>query len=1402
MSNSTFSRLKVLQAQETVSAAKRIQDTPIVADAAGLAASGPVLLTGDSLFAADSLESPVFVPYDDPFAVPPISMQGFDEAWLPGGSRHDPANAEANQSYLEKSAALPAGISGLVTDVADGWVSSAPDIYELEHENGLLVYDASGAEPMLSFALTGPVNHDAGEGRNTGELSIPLTVLDSEGNPHETTLSLAVQDDIPVVEFAQDSLTVTPGESIDCDLALYAGADGLDSLLESAMGMRAWLDGKELANVPLDFDGENQVLDTDGTLLGTVVYTYSQAGGDFPNMMIFTPEPGLAEGTVIRLGFFMNDADADLVEAAVDITIGASSKAPIEIAADAVLDESYLPGGSNYDPDDFETGEERLTCTVTLPAEVVGIGIEADGWEEVASGVYTLEHENGTLIYTEATNELGFELTSAISHPEEQGANQTPLSIAFTVMDDDGEPREAVFVLPVRDDTPLVNLDQDLDIKAGEEKEFAFGIAYGADGASDTVDDRLTVSCSAGEVTLDITYGVEQDIVIAGTKYATIRFDGDSGKVSFKSEADVEESFSLVLSVTDMDGDRVQDDMTITVAGSGLPVEELDPISFGSMIFDESWLEGGSSYDAGNPDAGLEYLEKTISLPGGVKEIVTDEWAELETDVYELEYGSGVLVYNRQEATLSYRLVYAHTHPEPGIDDDLVAIPIQVVDTNDNVQEIDIELTVRDDTPTLELGPDGSMTSGTEEGFTFTFDYGADGRGLLSGQTLEVSCSKGAVSMQLLEGTAQDVIINGEKYATVLFDQPSGEFYVQAASGVEDTFTFTLAVTDSDGDVITDSVSIEVKPAAAVAHIVVDEADLPAGSAPFSDTAVSTYALAESGVLAGATSVTWEQPAEACYADPDSSGSYRVVSWQQSGNSLIGSVDGDMVIEVEAVFAGGVFSGNIKTSLFAPFRHDAEDTLALDGITLVQHNGTDSLAASVAVTVLDDAPLRGHQDANPILDIDPSYSESGNILGNISGADHTWLEAVEYGGLVYQVSPGGTRIDLGDASLILYQDGGYRLDSGAPGRDSLKTINLTFRDADGDIFNTEASVFIHGSGNARAFDNVAAPGEQGNLFADPSPDGLVDSYAADDRIYRVKYRDLEFSLDRGETVIYTPDGRLEIDVTGNYTFIANNAAASVAQDFTYYYLDDNGDKIGADLHIRSADMTSSGNASGEAISNTGNANDYLIQAGAGDDSIQGGYGRDVIYGGDGDDEVRAGSGNDTIQSGAGHDLVYGEDGRDLIDGGAGNDTLDGGNGNDTIYGGSGNDVIYGGSGHDIIYGGSGINFIDGGEGQDTFAFNSESVGGKDVIYFFNPGRGDMLRFDDLLDTRLEDFSLDTDNRSISFAINHAGDMPDKIVELRFSDADKGFETVAGSYLDASADVQEALLASYIQQLTA
>jgi uncharacterized delta-60 repeat protein len=165
----------------------------------------------------------------------------------------------------------------------------------------------------------------------------------------------------------------------------------------------------------------------------------------------------------------------------------------------------------------------------------------------------------------------------------------------------------------------------------------------------------------------------------------------------------------------------------------------------------------------------------------------------------------------------------------------------------------------------------------------------------------------------------------------------------------------------------------------------------------------------------------------------------------------------------------------------------------------------------------------------------------------------------------------------------------------------------------------------------------------------------------------------------------------------------------------------------------------------------GNSQDNFLQGAGGNDLLQGGAGADVLSGDDGNDTLDGGAGADRMEGGYGDDLYIVDDSGDKIQDFGGVDTvrssatsfwmgdgvenlvLEGGAlegiGNwldNKIVGSAGDNMLYGEEGNDVLEGGAGNDQLRGGTGADRFVIGADSEGGRDIVFDFKAGEGDVI----------------------------------------------------------------------------
>lgn len=193
-----------------------------------------------------------------------------------------------------------------------------------------------------------------------------------------------------------------------------------------------------------------------------------------------------------------------------------------------------------------------------------------------------------------------------------------------------------------------------------------------------------------------------------------------------------------------------------------------------------------------------------------------------------------------------------------------------------------------------------------------------------------------------------------------------------------------------------------------------------------------------------------------------------------------------------------------------------------------------------------------------------------------------------------------------------------------------------------------------------------------------------------------------------------------------------------------------------------------GTLQGEEIDESGELENYYINAGGGNDTVIGGLGNDFLVGGAGDDELTGNEGNDSFIGGGGNDVIDGGIGADSLDGGDGNDSLVGGDGNDTLLGGAGNDTLVGGlgvldsldggDGDDVITDADGVRLVRGGAGNDTISvtFTAQNPGVSSTILQGGDGDDQVTLTFNNVNPRTAALNFSTDNEASGGNVGQGG----------------------------------------------
>ena len=536
-----------------------------------------------------------------------------------------------------------------------------------------------------------------------------------------------------------------------------------------------------------------------------------------------------------------------------------------------------------------------------------------------------------------------------------------------------------------------------------------------------------------------------------------------------------------------------------------------------------------------------------------------------------------------------------------------------------------------------------------------------------------------------------------------------------------DSFTYT--VTDGNGNLVTETVSVTVDPPANAPPIVADDSGSTTGDVPV-----------DIDVLANDI----DPDGDPLTIDSTTDGANGVVTINPDGTVNYapdpGFVGDDTFTYTVSDNVGNSTTGTVTVSVDAPAPPPP------DGIV----TGSD-----MAETI--DLPYTGDPEGD-LVDANDA------ILGDV-GSNDDIIEALG-GDDIVRGRDGNDTIDGGEGDDSLRGDDGDDSLLGGEGDDTLRgdAGNNTLEGGAGDdslVGGPGADSILGGLGNDTAL------GGGGDDFIDTS-NPIVDPADPD-----FPLPDDGFGTTVPADTIPDDDRDLVAGGAGNDTIFTGDDADTITggagNDFIDGGLDDDdisgGDGNDEIVSGEGSDTVFGGDGADTIFGginapgvNIPDATDPELDNG--DDSLDGGAGADVIFGEDDNDTILGGTGNDTLDGGVDDDSIRGQDGDDSILGGDGDDILQGGNGNDILEGGDGDDTIEGRGDDDTIVGGAGADDMSGDTGQDTFIIGSAADGDGDNA----DGGSGGVDFDTLDLTGAGEFEItertvDPDGNSISGRIN-------------------------------------------------
>jgi hypothetical protein len=423
-----------------------------------------------------------------------------------------------------------------------------------------------------------------------------------------------------------------------------------------------------------------------------------------------------------------------------------------------------------------------------------------------------------------------------------------------------------------------------------------------------------------------------------------------------------------------------------------------------------------------------------------------------------------------------------------------------------------VNLSVIDDVPTMVVDGATSVVEGGSA-VTGTWDnanYGADGAESvvvqITGQAdTEVDLTSGAVtSIVLADGTGTlDVAADGTWSFTPAngLDQPVD-------------VTFTVEVTDNDGDVASDDHTIAITDGtdpldATPVTLTLDEDDLPDGSDTTPESLVTTQTLTFTAGSDGFTSIAFGPLAtfaDNLTADSDLTTAAGDITWDRvSDTQITGSVGGNVVVTLDLInIDTSAGTADVRMTLSGPFANtlgdDLETSLNLGSVNVVASEADgDSAIGQVNLSVIDDVPTMVVDGATSV--VEGGAAVTGTWDNANYGADGAESVVVQITGQA------DTEVDLtsGAVTSIVLADGTGTLDVAADGTWSFtpangldQTVNVTFTvevtDNDGDVASDDHTIAITPDNENPQADPVTTLSNQDSDGV--LPQGVIDAIEA------------------------------------------------------------------------------------------------------------------------------------------------------------------------------------------------------------------------------------------------------------------------------------------------------------------
>ncbi|MGY3956177.1 retention module-containing protein [Aeromonas salmonicida] len=1159
----------------------------------------------DGVDTVQSTLSITITPVDEPAELGGFQLEGGDltlsEVALADGSDSDTTALTQSGVFTFNAADGVQSLTlGDITLISNGLsITAFPQTITSSLGNQLVVtginYNpVTGAGSVsYSYTLTDNEEHPSGEGNNNLFEDFAVTLVDSDGDSANNTLSVRIVDDVPTA--SNDS---NPGVASEASLVL--GGNVLGNDVQGA-------DGAAVTAGTLTGTYGSLVLGADGS------YTYTLNPAD-PQ---FVALPGGATGSEV-FTYVLTDGDGDTSTATLTLSIRNDN--------DNVTITDLTPKGDGGDATVFEddllstrgTGESAgsdsskesttVTGSFTISApdgvqtlSVGGISLVSGGVVASVPQSVTTGFGNTLTItaYNPATGLVSYSytLTDNEEHPSGGGNNNLFEDFAVTLVDSDGDSANNTLSVRIVDDVPVSPVDLNTRVEEFSNPGTNLMIILDTSGSMDDASGvagfatRMAIA-KASILQLIGDYDDVGDVMVRLVGFAS------SATTNFLGAGDVWLTATQALNVI-----------------NGIT----DYLGNGGTDYDDALIKAMSAYDSAGKIIGgqsvLYFLSdgeptESTNWPGvsgtgstGINTAEQTAWEVFLNGNYVNAYALGMGTGATTGALTPIAYNGSTGQQQPAI---IVTDLSQLASTLSG---------------TVQVPTTGNLL--TDAGVVF----GADGPATLPITSISHDADGNPATPDVVYTTTYSGY-NAITHVLTIPTHGGGTFSVNLLTGAysyslsldvanDYTETFRYTISDADGDVKTGVLNM----------ITTDSSDVIAYDN-------GDEALVAQIMVPGATTSTTLADFGDTTNSANSGAGYNPWIYDTSGTGL-------SVMDLGSTSIGSAVASNGNKWIVSTLSSSTLDGSVSGGALQLVDSNDDGAGAAELLTPEFVTGLAGTTTLSFQYD-----------RGNVHASDTVTWSLYKFDGSSWvQLSGVGFSGNLSGDPGALSTITTSTLDAGTRYR-----VYFSVNDGSGNPDSTLQLDNIKLNVTAAATAAIALTAAYGNLLTDPNHDmmsgdpwGSVDAIGAESTVLKIWNGSSYTAVTTSQTVagLY---GSLEIHSDGAYTYTPNADLNNVgkADVFNYQLAQSDGDQDTAQLTINIASS-----ATVAPTMEGSSANDALVGT-SGDDVLLGHAGADVL---NGNDRLEGGAGNDTLIGGLGDDILIGGLGSDTMTGGAGSDTF-------------------------------------------------------------------------------------------------------------------------------------------------